>query len=202
MELSNITFVGGDSDDADILSRLPASLSGLLRQINGFVQFHGGLHVRGACREPAWHSLRDAWEGERALCELYDAILANDVPFAEDCMGDQFLLRDEIVHRLSCETGELKSLDVRLGQFLEAAEADPMEVLGLHPLQQFIRHNGRGLEQGELLMAYPPFCAKEAEDGVSLSAVPTAERRLFLARLARTLGQVSEGGALHIKVVD
>ena len=46
MELESVTFIGPTLDDLDMLDRLPSNLSGLLRQINGFIQFHGGLHVR------------------------------------------------------------------------------------------------------------------------------------------------------------
>ena len=174
---------GDENVDVDLLSRLPADLAELLRQTNGFIGFQGGLHVRGACREPKWHSLRDAWQGESAFQSLYSEVRPSDAPFAEDCMGDQFLLRDEIVHKLSAETGDVESLNVSLPAFLQAAEADPVEFLALQPL---LRHqqNGGSLEPGQLLSAYPPFIFKESADGVHLAAIPTLERRRFLADLA------------------
>ena len=46
MQLAHITFTGPPIDDPDILGMLPTGLAGLLRQLNGFIQFHGGLHVR------------------------------------------------------------------------------------------------------------------------------------------------------------
>src|SRR5262249_38743554 len=106
MRLEHITYSGPPPDDGDLLTRLPAELSSLLRQPNGYIQFYGGLHVRGLCREPAWHSLRDAWDGEHAFHRLYPEVQPEDIPFAEDCLGDQFLLRDGLVWRLMAETGD------------------------------------------------------------------------------------------------
>ena len=60
MQLEHVTFTGPPLDDGDLLARLPANLAGQLRKINGFIQFHGGLHVPGVCHEPDWHSLRYA----------------------------------------------------------------------------------------------------------------------------------------------
>lgn len=201
MQLEHVTYTGPPLDDGDLLDRLPANLAGLLRQINGFIQFHGGLHVRGACREPDWHSLRDAWDGEAAFWRLYPEVRQADVPFAEDCMGDQFVLRDAVVHKLSAETGDAESLGVGLREFFEAVAADPVEYLSLHPLLQH-QQDGGGLEPGQLLAAFPPFCTKESADGVSLAAIQAGERRRFLADLAAQLREVPEGGKIDCRVMD
>ena len=60
MNLDHVAFFGPPIDDEELFSQLPGNLSDLLRQINGFIQFQGGLHVRGLCRAPIWHSLRNA----------------------------------------------------------------------------------------------------------------------------------------------
>src|SRR5262249_50069797 len=112
---------------------------------------------RGACREPAWHSLRDAWFGEAAFHRLYPGVQAEDIPFAEDCMGDQFLLRGGQVWRLAGETGEIASMGVSLGEFLHSTQADPVEHLSLHPLLQF-QEEGGTLEPGHLLSRRTRFC--------------------------------------------
>jgi hypothetical protein len=201
VELKHVTFTGPPLDDEELLARLPANLAGLLGQINGFLQFHGGLHVRGACREPTWHSLRDAWDGEAAFHRLYPEVRPEDVPFAEDNLGDQFLLRDGRVWRLAAETGEVESLEVGLAGFFEAVEADPVEFLRLHPLLQFQQEGGR-LEPGQLLAAFPPFCTKESADGVSLAAISADEQRRFLADLAAQLRDVPEGGRIDYRVEE
>jgi hypothetical protein len=100
MELDHVTFVGPPIDDREILAKILANLAGLLEQLTGFIQFHGGLLVWGACRQPSCHSLRDAWFGAHAFHNLYPAIHLKYIPFAEDCLGDQFILRDERVLRL------------------------------------------------------------------------------------------------------
>ncbi|MDB4878497.1 MAG: hypothetical protein JWM41_4943 [Gemmatimonadetes bacterium] len=46
-------------------------MSHLLRRTNGCVAYEGGLDIRGSCREPAWHSLRDAWHGPSAIHRLF-----------------------------------------------------------------------------------------------------------------------------------
>lgn len=201
MKLEHVTFTGPPLDDGHLLDRLPANLAGLLGQINGFIQFHGGLHVRGACHEPDWHSLRDAWDGEAAFWRLYPEVNQSDVPFAEDCMGDQFLLRDGVTHKLSAETGEIESLGIGLREFFEAVAADPVKFLSLQPLLQHQEDGGR-LEPGQLLAASPPFCVEESADGVSLAAISTGERRRFLADLAAQLRDVPDGDQIEFRVVD
>ena len=108
--------------------------------------------MRGACREPAWHSLRE-----------------DDIPFAEDAVGDQWILRGDQVLRLAAETGDVEPLG-----------------LGLHPLLQLHQEGGR-LEPGQLISVYPPFCTKESADGVSLRPVPADECHAFLWSLAEQL---------------
>ena len=65
------TYTGPPLDDPALLDRLPEDLGSILRQENGWIRFDGGLHLRGACREPSWHSLRVAWEGLRSFAALY-----------------------------------------------------------------------------------------------------------------------------------
>src|SRR4051812_18442980 len=114
MEQSEATYVGSEVTDPDILNRVPDDNRHLLSHINGFILFDGGLHVRGAVLTPAWHSLREAWLGGSALHRLFPAIKETDAPFAQDCLGDQFVLRADVVHKLDAEVGELESLGLNL----------------------------------------------------------------------------------------
>ncbi len=107
MELSGVTFHGPTLGNVTLVSELPTDYAATLREVNGFIAFDGGFHLRGICDEPAWHSLFAAWRGEGALHRVFSALLESDVPFAEDCMGDQFVLRDSVVRRLAAETGRL-----------------------------------------------------------------------------------------------
>ena len=166
------TFGGPVIDDQEILSRLPAELRGLLEQVNGFIEYGGGLHVRGACLAPAWHSLRVAWLGPNPLHALYPTVRDTDIPFAQDCLGDQFLLRDGHVIHLFAETGEIDALGVGLGFFLDKAAENPVDFLAMAPLIQFVEHEDGVLLSGQLLHAVPPFCTEESGSGVSLAAYP------------------------------
>lgn len=199
MELVDVTYQGPEIDDTDLLSELTGDLRGLLETINGFIQFHGGLHLRGACSKPDWHSLRLVWKGDEALHTKYESLTPSDIPFAQDCIGDQFLLREGKVFRLVGETGEIKAAASGLTSFLEAANADPLEYLQLQPLYQLHREGGK-LEPGELILVYPPFCMKESTDGVSLRAVPALDLIDFHADFASQLPP--DGSGLSIEIVD
>jgi len=190
-------YQGPPIDDHEILAWVPAELRRLLERVNGYVAYDGGLHLRGACTAPEWHSLRAAWTGPDALHRLFPAVRPDDVPFAEDALGDQYLARNGVVHRLSAETGEVESLEMDLPAFDEAVRADPVEALSLHPLEEF-RARGGVLEPGELLSVYPPFVAAESAEGVTYRAVPAGERIRWLAELARSIADLPEGGRLEI----
>ena len=82
----------------------------ILSDANGFILHEGALHVRGVSFAPEWHSLRAAWRGPSAFHTLYESVLSTDIPFAQDQVGDQFLLRDGRVLRVSAETGEVDAL--------------------------------------------------------------------------------------------
>src|ERR1043166_3159881 len=183
MKFDPVSYTGPAIDDPDLLARLPKPLAKLLGETNGFIAFKGGLHVRGVCTDPDWHSLREALLGDHAFHLLYPEVSPDDVPFAEDSLGDQFLLRDGVVWRLFAETGEVESLEMNFTQFLDAVQKDPVEELGLEPLMQF-HADGGSLKPGQLLSASPPFCSEEADDGQSFSAMSSDERHRVLAEFA------------------
>jgi hypothetical protein len=197
-----LSFRGPPVDDSEILDRLPSDYRYLLGDTNGFTMFDGGLHIRGACLQPEWHSVRKAWEGEHALHLLYPSVLPQDVPLGEDCMGDQFILRQGIVHKLAAETGALSSLGVSLTAFFEEAQKHPVDYLALHPLIQFHREQGRYLHPGELLSAEPLFCMADSGKGVHLEAVPSQKWISFLAYVAGQLAKLPNGTKVRFKFVD
>ena len=187
IELSDITYRGPEISDPDILAGLPDDLASLIRDTNGIVAFRGGLHIRGACNAPVWHSLRHAWKSEKAFFKSYRDLRPSDIPFAEDCLGDQFVIREGEVHHLVAETGELQNLAVGLFGFLTQANSDRVEYLSLQPLLR-VEHDGVALKPGELLHAYPPFCTVESASGqVSLRPVPSHEVHAVHAQLATFL---------------
>lgn len=197
-DFPDVTFTGPPADDLELLKQLPPALTTLLRERDGFVAYGGGLHIRGACSEPAWHSLRQAWHGSDGLHARFSSVEPSDIPFGEDALGDQFLLRGTEVWQLHAETDDVELIAPSLEGFLEAVATDPAEVLGLHPLMQF-RSEGGQLEPGQLLSAYPPFCTAEADDGVDLRAIPAGERLAFLADFARQVRGMPEGGQIKVQ---
>jgi len=120
LELDGVTWTGEAVDDPEILEEVPEVLRDILSVINGFVLFGGALHVRGAVRMPSWHSLRSVWKGQSALCLLYPGVAPDDVPFAQDCVGDQLLLRGTAVVSLSAETGQIAPLAADLPDYLRS----------------------------------------------------------------------------------
>lgn len=201
MEFDQITFQGPAIDDPEVMDRVPEALRNLLVQVNGFIQFGGGFHVRGACREPLWHSLSHAWAGRTALFSLFPSVKDADVPFAQDGLGDQYLLRDGRVLHLQAETGEISEVSHSLSSFLEAIQREPVETLQLQPLLAFWDEGGE-LEPGQLLSVYPPLCTKESAAGVSYNAIPAAERIGTLADLAAQLASHPDGAKVRFMVME
>ncbi len=189
MKEESITYKGNDLSDKEILEYLPKDLQNLLKKINGFVAFDDGLHIRGMVDSPEWHSLQSVWVGEFALHKLFSGLKESDIPFGQDCFGDQFLLRDKTVWKLNAETDEVENLGLTLKEFLAKAEENPTEFLSLQPLIKF-KIEGGIIENGQLINVYPPFCTKEAENVVSLKAVPSFERINFLADFAKQIKSI------------
>jgi len=198
IDLSTATFIGPESTDPHILELLPKYHRDLLLAVNGCILFGGGLHIRGICADPDWHSLQRVWSGVDALSLLYPAVRSADVPFAEDFLGNQFLLREDGVHRLEGETGELLDLQTDFQGFLRAAQANPPEYLSLSLLERY-ESQGNVLQPGQLLNVYPPLATSESANGVSLRAVPTLECIRFLADFASQIADVLSGGKIRLR---
>ena len=192
------SYLGPQIDDLEILSRLPANIARTFESQNGFISVEGGLHVRGACQNPMWHSIRTAWEGEFAISRLYPMVEKSDIPLAEDCFGNQYLLRKGKVIRLLGETGELDNLDTNWEEFIARFEAATIDSFQLFHLARF-REEGGELHPGFLLSVYPPFIAKECV-GPSLRPIPALECRSYLADFARQIKNLNDGQRIKVKV--
>ena len=191
MDIPGITWRGESIDDIELLPDLPRNLVEILSEVNGFVLHEGALHVRGASLKPEWHSLRAAWRGPNSFCTLYPSVKSTDVPFAQDQLGDQFLLRDGRVFRLLAETGDIESLARSLEDFfsLVASGIEGFLNVGLdHKMQP-----------GQLLHAYPPFCLDSGKTA-SLKPVPASEVILFHAEFARQIHDIPDGGQIVIDI--
>ena len=199
MRLEQVTWQGGAIDDAGIIKQLPQTLAGLLNQINGFILYQGGFHLYGAINKPKWHSIREHWQGDQASWKHYDTINESDVPFAEDCLGFQFFLRNDLVIFLDGQTGDIDELNVGLGAFLTAVTSNPLDAVGLAPLLQFMK-DGNQLEPGELLSEYPFFFTKQARDGVELSKTSSLEKRKLLIHIYEKLKGTKDGEEFTVSV--
>jgi hypothetical protein len=190
MNILGITYKGPEIDDLGSFNSLPVELKGLLKQANGLIAYKGALHIRGCCFEPAWHSINEVWTGKLAFWKNYPDVLDIDVPFGQDCMGDQFLIRGHKILKLNCETGEVKEIAVNLVEFFDEIEKDPITFLGMHPIVQF-EAEGKTLEPGYLLSAYPPFCFNQP-DAIAITEMPVMERLAALAQLSKTVRKMRE----------
>ena len=119
-------------------------------ETNGWIRFSGGFHLRGLCDSPGWHSLLAAWRGAKALHLLFDNIRPTDLPFGQDCFGDQYLLRDGQVIHLHSETGEVDAMRIDFSEFLRQLCANPEALLNLPNWFNYLNSNGT-LSPGQLL---------------------------------------------------
>ena len=195
--MKGVIYQGGPVADPATFRRLPLPLQSYLLQCNGLVAYQGGLHLRGCCAAPAWHSLGAAWEGELALCATYAAVRPTDIPFGEDYAGNQFLLRGAEVVFLDAETGELARLGVDFEQFVRGVEQFPQQALDLALLVTFLRGGGR-LQPGELLSVLPPQCVAAGAAPPTLRPQATAARRAFLASFYHQIKDLPDGQALRL----
>ncbi|MCA8916928.1 MAG: SMI1/KNR4 family protein [Planctomycetes bacterium] len=167
---------------------------------NGLILFGGALHMRGLVQIPVWHSLFEAWSGERALYCGYKSLTTMDIPFAQDCVGDQFLLRDGKVVRLYAETDEVEPLELDLDTFFSLAVEDPDGFLSVEPLRQ-LQAQGGEIEPGELVSVFPPYVLKHDAE-YSFRAVSVADRLSFLADLARQIRELPDGQEVRIRLTE
>lgn len=200
MNLINLTYKGPKIDDREIFSLLPDYLVSLYKQMNGFIIYKGGFHLFGACLTPEWHSIRLLWNGENAAYKHYALITEKDIPFAEDCLGFQFFLRNENVIYLNCETGDVHDLNMDFGQFLEGVSNNPITHLAMEPLQQFMSEGGE-CKPGELISEYPFFCTDEYYNQLYLSKVPSLEKRSFLTVLYAQMSNLRDGDKFDVRII-
>lgn len=201
MTLRGVTYQGPPIEDFSRLDAVPPELGDILIQINGFIAYGGGLHVRGLCDEPFWHSLDRYRAGEMALRALFPNVQHDDIPFAQDYLGNQFLLRDQAVWRLRADTGEASLIETDLPSFFGRAREDAVGYLSLELLARHHAENGP-LEPGELVHAMPPPVLKPDDSEISLRAVPVANAVSFLAAFSKQIRDIPDGTQVNLKLVD
>ncbi len=201
-EISGLIYQGppfhsGELDSID----LPSDLTTILKQGNGFVCLYGGLHVRGLCSDPEWHALSAVSQGPRALQNHYEAISEKDIAFAEDCFGDQFVLRNGQVHRLYAETGQLCALSLGLTEFFERMTDDTSDFLDLPEFLHNWYVEGR-LTPNRAVHVYPPFCMENTSDDYSFKPILRTELMEYHFALSRRLRDLPDGAEMEFRVTD
>lgn len=143
--------------------------------------YSGGLQIRSEEASDPFYKITTFSGGELALHKLYSNVLATDIPIAQDCFGDQFLIRDDKVIKLYAESDDIEEYNCDWESFLKWIDDDPIDRLDLPEDLQ--------LEKGKLLFAYPPFCTKEGENA-SIKPIDGKELILFHADFARQINNI------------
>ena len=90
------------------------------------------------------------------MYKVYPALNPLDIPFAQDCLGDQYFIRLGTVWNLMSETGDIEDLELEFDEFIAECFRDPVAFLSLEPLVSFMDEGG-SLKPGYLLKVDPPF---------------------------------------------
>lgn len=163
VEFKGITYINHDCDNPEMIDQLPDELRAFYKEINGLVAYNGGFQIRGCGTTPSWNSLEDAWKGPNALHKTYSNLGEDDIPFGQDCLGDQYVFRGGSVWQLLTETGDLDDLELEFDEFIDEVIEDPVEFLALYPLLDYME-SGEELKPGELLVPSMPFSVETEEE--------------------------------------
>tara|TARA_R110002050_G_scaffold300793_1_gene472801 strand:- start:8655 stop:9242 length:588 start_codon:yes stop_codon:yes gene_type:complete len=178
IEFKGITYINHEILDEEIYDLLPPEMQEFYDEVNGLVAYNGGFQIRGVGSGPTWNSLDEAWKGENAFHKTYKNLSPDDIPFAQDCMGDQYVYRAGSIWHLLTETGELDDLELEFDEFIDEVIEDPIEFLALYPLLEYL-DAGNELEPGQLLVPSIPFTV-ETEEEYTFTKTAVSERLNWL----------------------
>jgi hypothetical protein len=178
IDFKGISYIQHPITDQETFDQLPSELQPFFEKINGLVAYNGGFQIRGCVTGTNWDALKHYWTGDAALYKTYKNLTAQDVPFAQDFLGDQYVYRDGTVWHLQCETGDLDDLELDFNEFLAEVTADPIEFLALYPLIEFME-SGKNLKVGQLLQANQPFSV-ETDKPFTFKATTTEKQLQWL----------------------
>lgn len=181
MEFKGVIYMNEEPADEGLIERLPEDLAAFYKDINGIIAFNGGLQIRSCDSSDHWNSLERFWQGDDSFAKVYPNVLPSDIPFGQDCVGDQFLLREDRVHLLSAETGEVMDMEVSFDEFLESCAEDPVDYLAMEPLVHYLSLE-ETLEAGQLVHVTPGLSLDLPEDtAYHIDAMSIEERLKWLS---------------------
>lgn len=192
-EFNDITYIGQEIDDFNTLEILPEYLRHFFANQNGLIAYHGGFHIRGCVINPLWHSLGYVWFGDLNLSNLFDCISQNDIPIAQDCFGDQYLIRDNSIIRLSAEIGDLEFLNLHFHDFLKKVQVDPISMLNIENIEQF------KLKNGQLLSVFPPFSIN-TESTQMIRPIDFEQRIRYLSQLSKKINKLPDSTEIEFVI--
>lgn len=175
------------------INTLPTEFNSFSHFKEGAWLYKGGLQVRGVDPSHEILDLHKYWQGDSSINDQYDILLDADIPFAQDCFGDQFIYREGEILLLSAECGELEHISESLSSFFSWVKSDPYTNLNIT--------DDLEVSIGELLFAWPPYCTEQG-DNATIKATPAHEVIALHADLAKKIGGLPDGGSLSINVVD
>lgn len=190
-QLSNISYFGKEIDDFNMFENLPDYLKEFYRISNGFVALNGGLHIRGCVKSPKWHSLREYWIGDSKLTSLFNSIEKDDIPFAQDCFGDQYVIRKNIIWKLSIETDEIDNLEISFNDFIERVKSNPYEYLNIENIEP------NTLEPGQIFNVVPPFCVDSPD--YSFKPIQIEEQIRYLSEFSKQIKYSPDGKIIILR---
>ncbi|MEM6263398.1 MAG: hypothetical protein AAGI38_12875 [Bacteroidota bacterium] len=197
MNILGLTYEGSQITDRETFNLLPRQLQEVLSQKNGFIGLNGGIHIRGCVHQPEWHSLYMYWKGSEAFHAVYEAVDEQDIPFGQDCYGEQLILRKDQVFILRTETGEMEPLSSSLQEFWGNLEKNPITYLGLEAFEGLLESEFN-LRPGELINVYPPFVIDSPVERTA-KAISVEGRLSSLKKLYEEIKEFPDGTSITIK---
>ncbi len=174
-------------------------LRGLLHERNGFFAFDRALHVFPSSILEAPVMTLEKWNDPSTWTSAYGDAASDDLFFAEDLFGMQFVLSDQRVFTFDPETGDRTPAADSISAWVELVLDDPAVVVGSQLAGEWQRRNG-ALSEGRRLVPVKPFILGGDFDLANLRDMSSVEAMLYRADLARQLRDVPDGSQVELQV--
>lgn len=178
-------------------TRLGKTLRNMLDQSNGSSAYGGAFVLLPSGGESQWWTMEEFNAGSWKAS--YSRKVQETWFFAVDTLGFPFgILGEEVVH-LNPETGHLKPIAFKLGEFLEAVESDPDTLVRLDLFDAWCQA-GEGIGTRERLAPKTPIMLGGGKGVEDLYAADLMERMDFNAELHSQTKDMPEGTQVTFKL--